>query len=241
MRLTRIYYPKSLVLNDPCILVESVYQHLVVVLRHKVGDRCVLFNADDGEYVCRIDAIGKKEAQLVPEAKREVYIDSPLKVHLYQALCRGSKMDWVLQKATELGVARITPIITRYTEVKVSAEKMPARLQHWHQVVVAACEQSGRTTVPVVDTPMPFSAALSDMVGCRLLLSLAGDTDLGYLPVPQQCALLVGPEGGFSEEELLLAKEQAVHGWCLGPRTLRAETAGLTALSILQYAWGDLA
>ena len=242
MRLTRSYVALPLAPGDEIPLPEDVAGHLVRVLRLQPGDACVLFNGDGHDYDARLLAAGKREARAEIFAARTVENESPLRITLLQGIARGEKMDWILQKATELGVARIVPVDSERSEVKLDAARAEKRLAHWREVVVSACEQSGRSVVPEVLPPQPLAlgAALRegrgfvlDPVAVHTLASLQGNP-------PGACTLAIGPEGGWSprdHEQLLAAGYESLR---LGPRVLRTETAGIAAISALQALAGDL-
>ncbi|MFN3703883.1 16S rRNA (uracil(1498)-N(3))-methyltransferase [Thermomonas sp.] len=242
MRLTRSYVALPLAPGNEIPLPEDVAGHLVRVLRLQPGDACVLFNGDGHDYDARLVAAGKREARAEILAARPVKNESPLRISLLQGIARGEKMDWILQKATELGVARIVPVDSERSEVKLDAARAEKRLAHWREVVVAACEQSGRAVVPEVLPPQPLGRGaalregrgfLLDPVATHTLASLQGNP-------PGACMLAIGPEGGWSprDHEQLLAA--GYEGLRLGPRVLRTETAGIAAISALQALAGDL-
>ena len=212
------------------------------MLRLQPGDACVLFNGDGHDYDARLLAAGKREARAEIFAARTVENESPLRITLLQGIARGEKMDWILQKATELGVARIVPVDSERSEVKLDAARAEKRLSHWREVVVSACEQSGRAVVPEVLPPQPLArgAALReghgfvlDPVAAHTLASLQGNP-LGA------CTLAIGPEGGWSPRDHEHLVAAGYEGLRLGPRVLRTETAGIAAISALQALAGDL-
>ncbi|WP_374558019.1 16S rRNA (uracil(1498)-N(3))-methyltransferase [Thermomonas sp.] len=242
MRLTRSYVAVSLMPGTEIALPEDVAVHLVRVLRLQPGDACVLFNGDGHDYDARLLAAGKREARAEILAARTVENESPLRITLLQGIARGEKMDWILQKATELGVARIVPVDSERSEVKLDAARAEKRLSHWREVVVSACEQSGRAVVPEVLPPQPLArgAALRegrgfvlDPVAAHTLASLQGNP-LGA------CTLAIGPEGGWSPRDHEQLQAAGYEGLRLGPRVLRTETAGIAAISALQALAGDL-
>ena len=220
-------------------------RYLGRVLRLAVGDEILIFNGNGGEWSATIRAMTKSTATLQVGASHEVGSESPLKIHLVQGISRGERMDFVVQKATELGVKRITPVLTEYGVVKLDAARAEKRRDHWQSVAASACEQSGRTRLPLIDAPM----ALNDWFGnkptkvdAELILAPAAPISLANISVPEtKVCVLIGPEGGFSEAEY---EDAAVAGFTsvsLGPRVLRTETAAVAALSVMQSLWGDLA
>ncbi|HWS76741.1 MAG TPA: 16S rRNA (uracil(1498)-N(3))-methyltransferase, partial [Thermomonas sp.] len=177
MRLTRSHVEGPLAVGGEVALPEEVATHLLRVLRLQVGDACVLFNGDGHDYEARITALGKREARAQVVAARHVDNESSLRVTLLQGIARGDKMDWILQKATELGVVRILPASSERSEVKLDAQRADKRLSHWRGIVVAACEQSGRATVPAIDAPQALAQAVGLRAGRGFILDpFAGNT-----------------------------------------------------------------
>jgi len=247
MRLTRIHVDAALAPGARVVLPEAAATHLVRVLRLQPGDACVLFNGDGHDYDARIAAIGKRGAEAEVAAARPVDNESPLRITLLQGIARGEKMDWILQKATELGIAAVLPVASERSEVKLDAARADKRLAHWRSVVVSACEQSGRARVPEVAPPQALAPALArgePMNGLPMpgyLLDPFADRAIAGLPAAlRECTLAVGPEGGWSprDREHLLAA--GFVGLRLGPRILRTETAGIAAIAALQSRAGDL-
>jgi len=242
MRLTRSHVDLPLHVAGEVLLPEDVATHLLRVLRLQVGDACVLFNGDGHDYDARITVVGKREARAQIGAARQVDNESPLRITLLQGIARGEKMDWILQKATELGVARILPVTSERSEVKLDAQRADKRLAHWRGIVVAACEQSGRAIVPDVAAPQSLAqaAGLRDGRGFILdpfaeaSLSSVGDASLRECPIP------IGPEGGRAPRHREPLVPAGYEGLRLGPRVLRTETAGIAAIAALQAACGDL-
>jgi 16S rRNA (uracil1498-N3)-methyltransferase len=177
--------------------------------------------------------------ELLPATERE----SPLRITLAQGIARGDKMDWILQKATELGVARIVPLVSDRTEVKLDAERARKRLAHWQAVLVSACEQCGRNRVPELAEPAKlhdWAAGLGEESGLRLALDPQGDARTRDLASGTRATLAVGPEGGLSDKDLATLGQAGFRGLRLGPRILRTETAGLAAVAALQAIHGDV-
>ena len=223
-------------------LPEAVHRHLVVVLRRIRGDTVTLFNGRGGEYTAELAALGKKAATARVTGFHDISRESRLSVTLAQAISKGDRMDYCLQKAVELGVAGIQPLVTDHVAVRLSDERWERKREHWQGVVTAAAEQSGRTSVPQVAPVVDLRDWLNHVPADALRLVLepgaAQVSGLAYHGQPVQ--LLVGPEGGLSEQELRLTDLAGFTALALGPRTLRTETAAVTALSVLQARWGDL-
>ena len=245
MRIPRIYIDQDLRPGREVRLPDQAGEHVARVLRLDRGAPLILFNGDGCEFDATLASLAKHAVTAQIQSVREVDRESPLKLTLAQGIARGEKMDWILQKATELGVARIVPIVTERTEVKLDEERTGRRMAHWTQVVAGACEQSGRTRLPALEAPQRMDrwlAALADTAALRLALLPEGDVTLRQFPQMENGAILaVGPEGGFSENDIALLKQVGFHGLRLGPRILRTETAGLAALAALQAMAGDLA
>lgn len=245
MRLTRIHVDAPLSVGATFELPDGAAAHLVRVLRLQPGDACVLFNGDGHDYDARIAAVGKRGASVQVLDRRAVDNESPLRITLLQGIARGEKMDLVLQKATELGVAEVRPVASERSDVRLDEARAAKRLAHWQQVVAAACEQSGRARVPRVAAPQALSAALEALggtaAGARWWLDPFADRPVAAVPAGiDACTLAVGPEGGWSPGDRALLQEAGFAGLRLGPRVLRTETAGLAAIAVLQARAGDL-
>ncbi|KAB8196970.1 16S rRNA (uracil(1498)-N(3))-methyltransferase [Lysobacter maris] len=243
MRLTRVHVDAALAPGQELALPEGATAHLVRVLRLGVGDACVLFNGDGNDYDARIVAAGKRELRVAVGAATAVDRESPLSIVLLQGVARGEKMDLILQKATELGVAAVVPLWSQRSEVRLDGARAEKRLAHWRSVVASACEQSGRTRVPPVAVAAPLDQALAALPdgGLRLTLDPEGDAALPRLapPAASTVVLAVGPEGGWSPRDREQLQAAGFDGLRLGPRILRTETAGLAAIAALQARFGD--
>ena len=241
MRVIRAFVDAPLAVGGRIALPEDVAGHLVRVLRLGAGDACVLFNGDGRDYDARIVAAGKKSIEAEIGMAREVRNESPLRIVLVQGIARGEKMDWILQKATELGVAAIVPVHAERGEVRLDGERAEKRLRHWRSVVVSACEQSGRARIPVVAAPRGLAGALANLPATRLLLDPEAAKPLPSPISDNACALAIGPEGGWSPSDVATLEAAGFVGARLGPRVLRTETAGLAAIAALQMLVGDFA
>jgi len=244
MRLTRCHVDLPLHAGTELALPERAANHLVRVLRLREGDPCVLFNGDGHDYPARLVAIGKRQTRVEVLAREPVDNESPLRIVLLQGIARGEKMDLILQKATELGVAEIVPVAGERTEVRLDAERAEKRVAHWRNVVESACEQSGRARVPVLQAPASLEAAAQALQGegLRLVLDPQGEHRLEGLPSPPGSSawIAIGPEGGWSPRDRTILQAAGFTGLRLGPRVLRTETAGLAAIAALQARFGDL-
>lgn len=243
MRIPRICVFESLACGDEVLLPPQSGEHLARVLRLERGHPLLLFNGNGRDYRAEISQLGKRAVSArVLDDGVAVDRESPLQLTLAQGIARGEKMDLIVQKATELGVCRIVPLITERTEVKLDAERSARRLAHWQAVIAGACEQCGRSTLPVLEAPVRLSswaAGLADAPGLRLSLDPQGQTAPRNLPEFSQATLVVGPEGGLSDQDLNLLDQADFMGLKLGPRILRTETAGLAAITALQVIHGD--
>jgi 16S rRNA (uracil1498-N3)-methyltransferase len=244
MRLTRCHVDLPLQPGLEVVLPEHAATHLARVLRLREGDPCVLFNGDGHDYAARLVSIGKRELRAEVLSMQAVDNESPLRIVLLQGIARGEKMDLILQKATELGVAAIVPVSGERTEVRLDAERAQKRLAHWYSVVRSACEQSGRARVPALSAPGSLDAAAITLEGdgLRLLLDPQGEHRLENLAAPANDTvwIAIGPEGGWSPRDREVLHAAGFSGLRLGPRVLRTETAGLAAIAALQARFGDL-
>lgn len=243
MREIRIYTPQALATGSTLWLPPDPSHHLAAVLRVKPGQRVVLFNGRGGEFEATIETADRKSCGAAVGAFRDVARESRLSITLAQAVSKGERMDFVVQKATELGVAEIAPILTARGNVRLSGERWEKRQAHWQAIAIAAAEQSGRVTVPAVRAPAAFGDWLHSRVnGLRLVLAPGAGQGISRLDPPRDGAatLLIGPEGGFDDAELHAAQAAGFILIRLGPRMLRTETAAVAALACLQARWGDL-
>ncbi|MDY4339500.1 16S rRNA (uracil(1498)-N(3))-methyltransferase [Xanthomonas sp. LF07-6] len=243
MRLTRCHVELPLHAGAELSLPEDVANHLLRVLRLREGDPCVLFNGDGCDYPAELLQAGKRNASVRIGAAQPVDNESPLAITLLQGVARGEKMDLILQKATELGVAAIVPVWAERTEVKLDAARVDKRVAHWRSVVIAACEQSGRARVPQLSAPLALADAARAAADspCRLILDPQGEHRLRSLVIGGAAATIaIGPEGGWSPRDRATLEAAGFVGLRLGPRILRTETAGLAAIAALQAHHGDL-
>ncbi|MCZ6560350.1 MAG: 16S rRNA (uracil(1498)-N(3))-methyltransferase [Gammaproteobacteria bacterium] len=246
MRLSRIYHDQPLAGSTRATLGKSASRHLVRVLRLGVGARVIVFDGSGAEYPAIISEIGDARVAVALAEPHYPKIESPIDITLAQGLVRGERMDLILQKATELGVRRIIPVAMERCVTRLSQNRLEKRMRHWDGVVIGACEQSGRTVLPVIET-MQGSAELIDNsseseYALRLLLQADSATGINDTEQPPTGRILlwVGPEGGFAESESSAAIAKGFSPLRMGPRVLRTETAGLVALSLLQTRFGDL-
>ncbi|NRA24518.1 MAG: 16S rRNA (uracil(1498)-N(3))-methyltransferase [Oleispira sp.] len=236
----RIYTYEALKLNSRLDLDVQGSNHLIKVLRLKEKSELRLFNGDGCEYLAKITTANKKNAQveIIEVLSTDPKISLPL--HLGQVISKGDRMDFTVQKATELGITDITPLWSERCDVRLKGERLEKKMEHWKKVAISACEQSGRNHVPTIHPAMNYRDwALTVESETKLVLHPRDQKPLGDILAPKSVALLVGPEGGMTDEEVEACIQQGFTGLMLGPRVLRTETAALAALSLLQYLWGD--
>ena len=242
MTLARFYCPLPLPANGRIDLPNAQAHHAVRVLRLKTGDAVVLFNGQGGEVPGTIAQLQANRVTVALHAPLETERESGVAVTLLQALTGTDKMDLVIQKAVELGVARIQPVVTERSVVRLNGDRAQKRLAHWQGVVVSACEQCGRNRLPEVMALAPLRERLDEAqrAAARWVLLPDADQRLRDLTPPDgEIALLVGAEGGFTSAEHSAVRTCGFVPVCLGARVLRTETAGLAALAAIQTLWGD--
>lgn len=242
MREIRIYQPGSFSSGETLELTPEAGQHVGVVLRLQIGDKITLFCGDNREFSAMIVAVHKKKVTVRLESERLVNRESPRIIHLAQAISKGERMEFVMQKAVELGVSSIRPLITERSVVKIEASRMEKKLAQWQAIAIAACEQSGRNQIPQVENPLTLAEYLRvNKAELKLVLDPKESKSWRDYPFGESSiALLIGPEGGFSHEELERIYAMYFKPLSLGPRILRTETAAIAALSLLQAVCGDL-
>ncbi len=249
MRLSRVYVDAPLNAGSVIELPATAAQHLAKVLRARSGDEIVLFAGDGCEFAAAIESIrGSRVTATVGEA-RPIDRESPLAVTLIQCIARADRMDVIVQKATELGVARIVPLISRRSVVRLDTAQAASKVDHWRGIAIAACEQCGRNRLPVIEAPRPLLRHLGETPpgGARLILEPpAGGSgaavEVGVtIEIGAAVELAVGPEGGFDAEELEAFRISGFTSVALGPRVLRTETAAIAGIAWLQSRFGDLA
>jgi len=207
----------------------------------KPGGILTLFDGQGLEFQAQLEQVDKRRATVSLQQQIVTDNESPLDILLMQGISRGERMDYAIQKAVELGVKRIMPVVTERCNVQLSGERAEKRLNHWQGVVISACEQSGRSFLPELLPVTPLNAALENAdQACKLVLAPEASQGFSSLSKASQIALLIGPEGGLSDEEILQANETGFTGICLGPRILRTETASAAALAMVQAGWGDI-
>jgi 16S rRNA (uracil1498-N3)-methyltransferase len=239
MRLSRFFIDAPLSLGQH-ELPEAQAHYIGRVLRHAAGDAVQLFDGSGQEYLGELIEVGKKSVRVELREALAGMAESPLSIHLGQGLSRGERMDWAIQKATELGASQISPIVSARCEVRLKDERADKRMAHWRQIAISACEQCGRSALPQINPPITLEQWLEQVeADLKLVLHPVAEPWASH-PQPASLAMLIGPEGGLSEDEVLQAMARGFHAARLGPRVLRTETAPVVALSVAQQLWGDL-
>jgi 16S rRNA (uracil1498-N3)-methyltransferase len=244
MRLIRVHVDSPLRPDSDLRLPEAAAYHVARVLRLREGATIVAFDGSGSDYRCEILAVKGDEVRVRVGAKVVGLPESPLRITLVQAVSRSERMDWTLQKATELGVRTIVPVLSARSVVRLDERQAAKKMRHWQAIVAGACEQCGRSVVPEVLMPLElpqYLAVAARERGQRFVLNPTGPASLaGLSSVGPRVELLIGPEGGLDDAELERAAAAGFMPVRLGPRVLRTETAGIVALTVLQSLWGDL-
>lgn len=240
MRLPRFYYSDLIPNTSAQTLPSTIHRHAIQVLRLKQGDMIRLFDGQGAEYEATLISVDKRSSTVQLGERLPSEIKSPLSITLIQGISKGDRMDIAIQKAVELGVSKIIPVITERCNVQLKAERSDKKWTHWHGVIVSACEQSGRNILPELAPIMPLQQAVAE---CQngWILSPVAQTSLSALPPQEVMNIAIGPEGGFSDEELLSVEQNGFQSLRFGPRILRTETAAIAVISAAQAMWGDLA
>ncbi len=241
MAVPRVYYPDTLTPGETVCLPDATSHYLLHVLRLRPDDALVLFNGQaHGEYPARFLEAKKKQAYVNIESYHARNLESPLALHLGQAISAGDKMDLAIQKSVELGVHTITPLLTQYSK-QYKTNHLQKKREHWQKIIISACEQCGRNQLPTLNAAQPLATWLrSDLTPLKLLFHPSTNTREDLPKNVSDVTVLIGPEGGLSEQEILEATQQDFLTLDLGPRILRTETAAMAAITMLQSRWGDL-
>src|SRR5580704_11980926 len=254
MRLTRVFIDGALIPGSVVELARDTAAHLAKVLRARSGDELVVFNGDGREFTGAIEAVSGLRVSASIGAARSIDRESPFQLTLVQCVPRGDRMDFIVQKATELGVVRIVPVLSQRSVVRLDASQATSKQAHWRSVAVSACEQCGRNRLPSVDTPLPLLSYLGGLAQAvagerRFVLEperaqgterAAAPMDLASSAAASRMQVAIGPEGGFAPEELEAFDLSAFSRVGLGPRVLRTETAAIAAIVVLQARFGDM-
>lgn len=248
MRIPRIYL--SLDLNNHSLqeltelteLTGHAFQHVVKVLRMKENSKLIIFDGNGHEYNATLQQVNKKNAFIKTESFINNKTESNLMIHLGLAISKGERMDFAIQKAVELGVTEITPLFTEYCIVNLKEKRMQKRLQHWQGIIISACEQSGRSLLPIINTAMTLTKWSESIDTICLVFDPLATRSLKEIKYQDDCInLVIGPEGGFSSKEITeLSEKENYYTVKFGPRVLRTETAAISAITAIQLLWGDL-
>ena len=242
MRISRIYTPLPLIPGEKLVITGQTAHHVAHVLRLRSGASVQVFNGTGCEHRAIVKTVKRSEIILKIAEATTARPESLLDITLLQGIARNDRMDFILQKAVELGVNTIQPLWTQHSQTHLKGSRLEKRFKHWQGVIISACEQCGRATVPQLATSRHYSDWMSkqETGGLRLLLQPDSETGLGTLKPPdERIYILIGPEGGLDADEQKLAKATGFTGICLGPRILRTETAAMAALAAMQTLWGD--
>jgi len=237
----RFYTTQNLLPDNLIILNDMIAHHVGKVLRMRKDDPITLFNGNGNDYLAELKEVSKKKVTAFILKKLPVMNESPLFLHLGQVMSKGERMDYAIQKATEMGVNTITPLSSERCDIRINEERLKKRQHHWQQIAISASEQCGRACVPVIEKVAPVTEWVAERKANELGLVLHHRTQqkLSQLPKPDGIRLLIGPEGGLTFKEISLAEQQLFIPTMLGGRVLRTETAPVAALSVVQWLWGD--
>ncbi|AKJ41191.1 16S rRNA (uracil(1498)-N(3))-methyltransferase [Pragia fontium] len=242
MRIPRIYHPEPLTITSDLALSDDAANHVGRVLRMQTGQQICLFDGSNFVFDAEITQTDKKQVRVKVTEQRLEDLESPLNFHLGQVISRGEKMEFTIQKSIELGVNTITPLISERCGVKLDKERLEKKVQQWQKIAIAACEQCGRNRIPQIRPVMNLEAWCAEPEqGIKLNLHPRASQSINTLSLPvKDIRLLIGPEGGLSQEEIDMTARHHFTDILLGPRVLRTETAALTAIAALQIRFGDL-
>jgi len=241
MRTHRVYFPELSVGVNEVVISGQTFIHLTRVLRVKPGQQLIIFDGRGIEYQATVTTVERKSITVSILSSETVNRESPLSITLVQGISRGERMDWLLQKATELGVSRIMPTYTKRSVVVLDDKRLQSRLLHWQGIITNACEQCGRNTLPELSPPVSLTEILTRQpVKNCYYLDPDGAQRLSKIGQSDSICFIIGPEGGFDAEEKELMNKRGITPLAMGPRILRTETAGITAIAAVTALWGDL-
>lgn len=241
MRIPRIYTTSSLTGKEPIIISGQSAIHIIKVLRLRRGDKVYLFNGSGLECRALINTVEHHTVEFSILDCKEYDRESPLSIHLVQSISKGERMDWILQKGTELGASCFTPVYSKRSVTKLDSRRLQSRMERWNNIIIHACEQSGRNILPDIRPPVSLEAAIESVCSeNRFFLTPEGGSRFNEVKSCSEMALFIGPEGGFDDSELQIMQNSGVIGICMGPRTLRTETAALAAITAIGTLHGDL-
>ena len=245
MRNPRLFTDQPLTPGNQVVLKDNVAQHLGRVLRARTGDNIALFNGDGQEFAATVLTVSKREVSVDIGEAATPQTESPVYTTLGLCLSKGDRFDWAIQKATELGVGAIAPLYSERVDFSIPQDRMEKRIAHWQQIAINACEQCGRVKVPSITPPQSLLSWVDNVSAeQKWVFHCADDTSASACAVthgaPRDAALLIGPEGGLTDQELAAASAEGFQLLQLGPRVLRTETAPAAALSVLSVFWGEI-
>ena len=244
MRIPRFYQDIEAEVGQQQALSSANHRHAVQVLRLKVNESLCMFDGKDGEYMATLTEINKRDSAVTLNSFNTVSRESLLDCSLILSTIKADKMDFAIQKAVELGVTHIQPMISHRSVIKIKADRLQKKMQHWMAIIISACEQSGRTKIPTLAEPLSLDACLkkhtADFCIGMLPTSSTKFSNLSLDNSDQKVALFIGPEGGFTEEEEAIMENHEINTVNFGQRILRAETAVVAGLTACQQQWGDL-
>ncbi|OCG03739.1 16S rRNA (uracil(1498)-N(3))-methyltransferase [Gilliamella apis] len=240
--MTRIFQPYTINQNSLITLDDNAFNHLIRVLRMKTGESITLFDGSNQITPAVIHEVNKKTVIVKTANSVLDNRESPLNIHLGQVISRGDKMEFTIQKSVELGVNTITPLLSERCGVKLDQERLEKKVQQWQKIVISACEQCGRNIIPSINPVMKLETWCANLTdSLKLNLHPKAEQGINQLPCDNNnISLLIGPEGGLSNEEISMTHQYQFTDILLGPRVLRTETAALTAITALQVRFGDL-
>ncbi len=248
MKISRFYQNEDLgkAFEEGGSLALSVknHRHAIQVLRLKIEEKLIIFDGQGGEYLAYIKDFDKRKSSIQLESFISLSRESPLPITLNLAMIKPDKMDFAIQKAVELGVDKIQPLYCERSVIKIKANRLLKKMEHWQGIIIAACEQSGRTKIPIIDEPITLAVCLNDKSPNDLGIVMLPTAEvlfkkLSHLEKNQTVSLFIGPEGGFTDNEEHEMLENNIKGICFGPRILRAETAVIAGITTIQQHWGD--
>jgi len=244
MRIPRFYQKIDAAIGEEQTLSAVNHRHAVQVLRLKKDETLILFDGNGGEYLAKVSSVNKRDSAAILESFNDVNRESNLNSTIVLSTIKSDKMDFAIQKAVELGVTKIQPMISHRSVIKIKADRLQKKMLHWQAIIVGACEQSGRTQIPLLEEPINLEASLNkyqaDFCIGMLPISTEKFVDLKREGNHQKVVLFIGPEGGFTDEEEVLMQSHQINTVSFGSRILRAETAVVAGLTACQQQWGDL-
>jgi len=239
MRIPRIYYDGDLTIGQTIELDRNASQHVCKVLRLEVNAELRLFDGRGKSVVANLKSVSDKHAQVLIQAEILEVTESPLRIHLGLGISKGDRMDYAIQKAVEVGVHTITPLLTEHTIVRLDEKRKAKKIQHWHGIILSACEQCGRSYLPALNLVTLLETWITHNTQCKIVFDTESAQPLSQLEPAEDVSILIGPEGGLSKDEIIQTQSHDFHSIKLGPRILRTETAVVSTCSALQTLWGD--